>query len=152
MPFAYNPLPTELQAQAILKAAPLTLAAAPPSETKMKAGWLPPRNVWAGGLAGIIAWLILHAVSIYAHIDVVTVGQTLGFDPFTVLSGLIGGAIAWAVPPSVADVVTNLNDAIVHIAQKDPQSNVSYVIAPVQPPPGEPAVIVPPAVKLKDAA
>lgn len=138
----------EIEAAAILKAAPVTISqATPPSETQMRAGWIPPRNVWAGGLAGIVAWLILHVITVYANIDVVTLGHSLGFDPFTVLAGLVAAGIAWAVPPSVSDVVTNLNDAIVHIAQKDPQSNVSYVIAPVQPPPGEPAVIVPPAVK-----
>jgi hypothetical protein len=69
-------------------------------------------------------------------------GQVQGW-----LAGLIGLAVATWVPPSAADLIKNLNDAIVHLAQRDPDSNVSYVLPPVQPRQGEAPVIVPPANK-----
>lgn len=142
------------EAEAIINAAPsATAPALPANQTEMKSGWVPPRNVWAGGLAAILAWLVLHAITAFTGIDVGAIAANLGIsDPVTILSGLIGGLIAWAVPPSVSDVITNLNDGIVHLAQRDRQSNVSYALPAVRPPIGSNGKPEPPTIALEKAA
>lgn len=129
------------EANKILDAAPVATAqATPASETRMNSGVIPPRQVWAGGLAALITWVICYFLGQYT-------GIVIPLEIQTPISIFIGGIVASIVPPSVGDIITNLNDTIVHIAQRDPNSNVSYVLPPVQPPPGEAAIIVPPAVK-----
>lgn len=133
------PAISDQTASAIQKASAGAVAQPLPPEQSKMASWIPPRQVWAGGVAAIVAWLILHALAA-AGLDIAAILTPLGFDPAEVqtwLAGAIGLAIATWVPPSVADVVKNLNDDIVHLAQRDPKSNVSYVLPPVQNPPGE---------------
>lgn len=127
---------TNASADAILKAAPTaTSAPLPKSQTMMTTSWIPPRNIWAGGIAGILTWIICQLLSHFT-------GFVIPPDLQGYLAGAVGAGIAWIVPPSAKDLVKRLNDEIVHLAQRDPESNVSYVLPPVQPPKGEPAVII----------
>jgi len=137
---AIAPTPTPSQATAILKAAPSI--AAPPAAPGSSGinSWIPPQKFLAGGIGGIVTWLIVHLLSVYAGIDVPA-------DLQTYIASGVAALLVYIVPPSQKDVVQHLNDDIIHIAQRDPDSNVSYVLPPVQPPPGEPATIVPPASK-----
>lgn len=142
---------TENSAKAILAAVAPTavVQASSPANTQM-GSWIPPRQIWVGGVSAIVAWLILNILAHFG-LDIGAILQPLGFDPGTVqgwLAGAIGAGIAWIVPPAVRDIIQHLDDKIVQIAQKDPVSNVSYVLAPVQPPAGQAAVIVPPAEKI----
>lgn len=141
-----GPVLSVSEATKIISAAPMaTVGANPASDTKMKSSWVPPRKVWAGGVAAILSWLIIHALATFANIDVQGIAASLGItDPVTILSGLIGTAIAWVIPPSTSDVITHLNDVIINLAQRDPESNVSYVLPPVVPPAGASPVIQPP--------
>lgn len=112
---------------------------------------LPPQQFLAGGIGGIVTWFLIYGLEHWAHFDLVGFAGNLGIDPGTLqtgISGIVAAALVYLVPPSRADVVKNLNDDIVHLAQKDPDSDVSYALKPVQPPVGEPAVIVPPAKKV----
>lgn len=93
--------------------------------------WLPGRKVLAGGIGGVVAFGIL------------SVGKHYGIDPqpwadlimpppgtFNVMAILTGGitaGIAYIVPPSAKDVVNHLNDDIIAMAQKDPNSPVTAV-------------------------
>lgn len=98
---------------------------------------LPDQNVLAGGLAAVIAWVL---VQIADHFG-------LAIDPTvqTAIVLVIGFGLAHFVPLSAQDIINRLNDSIVHLAQRDPTSNVSYVVPPVRVPPGEPATIGGPA-------
>ena len=155
------PVMSPTEANALLAASPVTVQPSATGASGMTS-WVPPRQVIVGGASAIIAWLIIHALAA-AGLDIAAVvtvdpGHALvlafGLDPTTVagqvqgwLSGLIGLAIATYVPPSYADIIKNLNDKIIHIAQRDPATNVSYVLTPVTPRAGDPPTIIPPATK-----
>lgn len=79
--------------------------------------WLPDRKVLAGGIAGILAWLLVFIGNKY--------GMGITPDVQSLLTGAIGWAVAYLVPSSVRDVINHLNDDIVQIAAADPNSNVS---------------------------
>lgn len=142
------PVISATSAKAILAASPVTLQPSAPGASGVTS-WIPPRNIWVGGVAGIVAWLILHGLAA-AGLDIGAIATPLGFSTEQVqgwIAAAIAAGIATYVPPSVGDIIKHLNDTIVHIAQRDPATNVSYVITPVTPPIGEPATIVPPAPK-----
>lgn len=71
--------------------------------------FLPDRKVLAGGVSGVIAFLL----STYA-----------GLDPE--LSGLVSaaawGLVSYFVPPSVKDIVMRVDNTIIGLAVKDPDS------------------------------
>ena len=121
----------------------------PVSESQMNSP-VPPQQFLAGGIGGVVTWLLIWGLHRFANLDLIAIAATFGMDASTlqaVISGLVAAALVYLVPPSKADVIKHLDDEIVHTAMKDPESNVSYVQTPVQPPPGEPAVIIPPATK-----
>lgn len=135
-----KPTLTEAQAQAILKNAPVVAMPVAKADSVMAGPPIPPRQALAGGLAGIVAWLICYFLGKYT-------GIVIPLELQTPIAIFVGGLVASIIPPSAKDIIKNLNDAIVHAAQKDPESNVSYVLKPVQPPAGEAATITPPAQK-----
>jgi hypothetical protein len=93
----------------------------------------PDRNVLAGGLVGVACWGITTALA----------ARGIYIDPALqdALPLLVGFLIAHIVPRSAHEIVAELDDGIVHMAQADPDSNVSYVLPPAHVPPGEPAMI-----------
>ncbi len=149
---APRPVPTETQAATMLKAgatAGLTVPASEPGSSGVNS-WIPPRKFLAGGIGGIVAWALIWGLQHWLHFDLVTFAANFGvsIDALQMyIASAVGAALVYIVPPSKADVVKHLNDEIVHAAQKDPDTNVSYVLAPVKPPAGEAATIVPPAAK-----
>jgi len=74
--------------------------------------WIPDRKVLAGGLAGLLAWLVAMVASRY--------GFPLTPEQQTYVAGAIAWAVAYFVPPSKRDIVKHLNDDIVRMAQDDP--------------------------------
>ena len=73
---------------------------------------IPDRKVWAGGIAGIVSWIIL---SIAAR-----QGITLPVDQAT-LAGIVGWVVSYFTPPSARDIMKRLNDDLVKAAQDDPK-------------------------------
>lgn len=95
--------------------------------------YTPDRNVLAGGLTGVIGWGLMWIAGATGHpVDPITANGVLMVVAF---------GIAHFVPPSAQNIVNKLNDEIVHMAQIDPDSNVSYVLPPVRVPVGEPVFI-----------
>ena len=143
------PVMSEPQAKTLIAAAPVVSQPSLPGASGVTS-WVPPRNIWVGGLAGIVAWLLLHGLAA-AGLDLAAIAAPLGFSPEQIqgwIAAAIAGIVATYVPPSWGDLIKHLNDTLVHAAQRDPASSVSYVLPPVTPPVGEPAVIVPPAQKV----
>lgn len=132
------PILPSSQAKAILATGP-SAGASVPNASGMNS-WLPPQQFLAGGIGGVVTWLVVFGLNKWASVQIPPEVQTY------IASG-VAALIVWIVPPAQRDVVKNLNDEIIHIAQRDPASNVSYVLPPVQPPLGEPATIIPPATK-----
>ena len=142
------PIISSTAAKAIIAASPVATPPSSPGASGVTS-WIPPRNIWVGGVAGIVAWLVLHGLAA-AGLDIGAIATPLGFSTEQVqgwIAAAIAAGIATYVPPSVGDIIKHLNDTIIHVAQRDPATNVSYVITPVTPPLGEPAIIVPPATK-----
>lgn len=79
--------------------------------------WLPDRKVWAGGLAGFAAWLLVLAATRY--------GVPLDLQTASILVAAVGGGVSYLVPPSTRDIITRLNDGLVKMAQDDPSIPVS---------------------------
>lgn len=73
---------------------------------------IPDRKVIAGGVGGVLAWLILMAAS--------KAGIPISADVQAQLAGVIGWVLAWAVPPSTRDIITRLNNDLVAQAKADP--------------------------------
>jgi len=131
----YAPVPTTLQAAAILSAAPQI--APPASLPGASQTGIPNQKAVIATLGGLLTYIIVAALQKYAGITV----------PPELVSGAVAVLLALFVPPSQRDVVNNMTDANVHAAMRDPATQVSYVQTPVTPPTGEAAVIVPPATK-----
>lgn len=74
--------------------------------------YLPDRKVWGGGIAGVAAWGVLSAAQHY--------GVTIPVDSGT-LATIIAAGMAWAIPPSYADIASRLDNDIVELAQNDPK-------------------------------
>lgn len=127
-----SPIPTTSQASALLSAAPTIVA--PPSAPGASQTGVPSQKLVAGGIGGVLTWVIVAALNKYA-------GVTL---PADIVAYVVALALAYLVPPSQRDLIDHLTDEVVHAAQRDPDSNVSSVLAPTAPVPGQPAVITPP--------
>lgn len=144
--------PTHSQASAIISAgtaAGVTAAPSAPGASGVNS-WIPPRKFLAGGLGGIVTWIIIWGLQHWLGFDIVSFAQELGISPDALqadISSVVALALVYVIPPAEADTAKNLNDKIVQAAMADPDSNVSYVQAPVKPPLGEAPVIVPPAIK-----
>lgn len=129
-------IPTEAQARLILQTTPVSLVALPSKAGDSKTG-ISNQKIVAGGIAGVAAWIVCVVLQKYAGIGI----------PPDLLAPIIGVLIAYLVPPSQRDIIDHLTDEIVHAAQRDPDTNVSSVLAPTLPEPGQPAMITPPAPK-----
>jgi RecJ-like exonuclease len=90
---------------------------------------MPERKIWAGGLAAIAAWIIL---AIIAHF-LPSVAAVLPADAQTILSGLIGAAIANYVPPDIQDKIKHVDDAVIEIARASDASPASESPPPMTP-------------------
>lgn len=143
------PQMTNSDANKIIASSPVVSTPLPETQSVTSTSPLAvPRQIWAAGLFAIIAWLILWAISRFAHFDIDLWLTGLGFSAGTAqatLAGIIGLAVAKFVPPSIGDRIKWLNDQIVHLAQRDPKSDVSYVLPPVRPPVGETPIVDPAA-------
>lgn len=143
------PQMTNSDANKIIASSPVVSTPLPETQSVTSTSPLAvPRQIWAAGLFAIIAWLILWAISRFAHLDIDLWLTGLGFAAGTAqatLAGIIGLAVAKFVPPSIGDRIKWLNDQIVHLAQRDPKSDVSYVLPPVRPPVGETPIVDPAA-------
>lgn len=129
-------IPTEAQARLILQATPVSLVATASQAGDSKTG-IPNQKLVAGGVSGVAALIICVLLQKYA-------GITL---PIDIVAPIVGALFVAFVPPSQRDIVNHMTDEIVHAAQRDPDSNVSSVLAPTLPKPGQPAMITPPAPK-----
>lgn len=98
--------------------------------------WPPDKKIWAGGAAGIVAWIIL---SVLAHLGVDpqplvdSLTTTLGaphLDLQASLAGLIALLVAHYTTPSMQDVVAHVNNAVVKIANADPTNPTTAVVVP----------------------
>jgi len=78
----------------------------------------PDRKVLAGGLSGLLTWILVLLANHYFGLTVPPEIQTL-------ISGLVAFVFAYVIPSSVKDIVSKLNDDIIKIAAADPNSPVS---------------------------
>lgn len=108
----------------------LEVVAPAPTSTVLK---FPDRNVLAGGLVACIVWLVALGLGHF--------GITIDPGTQTALSVVLGFAVVHFVPRSAQEIIGELNDGIVQMAQADPTSNVSYALPPVHVPAGQPAII-----------
>ena len=72
--------------------------------TTTKKSWLPDRKVLASGVSGILTWLLGLAL--------IQMGVEL---PAEALGGIVAGVmalVAYAVPPSVRDVIERVDDTL----------------------------------------
>jgi hypothetical protein len=92
--------------------------AADPLQSAPSLSWIPSRKSMSGGIAGVLAFLVMTAVRYFTGVDL----------PAS-LDMLIIGAVTWGInylmPPSAKDVVNHLNNAIVKLAVEDPASPVT---------------------------
>lgn len=104
---------------------------------------LPDASVLAGGLAGLVAWGLLAAISAIFHFDlgaylqpyVVIVWSMLpapmSLSPPPSAQGaiaiLIGFAITYLVPDREKDIVKKVDDRIIALARQSPLSPASAV-------------------------
>lgn len=100
------------------------------SKSAPAASWLPGRKVLAGGLAGLATFGLLTGLRVWAHIDLQAYADIFVPPPGTMnVTALITGAmtagVSYFTPPSVKDVISHLNDRIVDLAGKMPDSPVT---------------------------
>lgn len=106
------------QAVAIRAAVPMVVSPASAPGASMTG--IPSQKAVAGGIGGIITWVIVAALSKYAGVAI----------PPELVSGVVALLLVWLVPPSQRDLINHLTDEVVHAAQRDPDSDVSAVLAP----------------------
>lgn len=133
------------QATAILSAGVPSQPAAPGSSGVNS--WVPPQKFLAGGIGGVVAWALIWGLQHWLNFDLVAFAANFGIsgDALQVyIASGVAALLVYIVPTSQVDAIKVMDDETVHIAQRDPATNVSYVIKPVVPPPGEAPVITPP--------
>jgi len=74
--------------------------------------FVPDRKVWAGGIAGVVAWAVMLGLSM-AGVQVPPEAQPL-------IMTIVVTAMGYLVPPSQRDIVKRLNDQLVAVAAADP--------------------------------
>jgi len=79
--------------------------------------WMPDRKIWAGGIAGLIAWGLCLLAGRY--------GLAITPDQQTMLTAGVGAAISYITPPSQYDKIKRLNDQLVQLAIDDPNIPVT---------------------------
>lgn len=88
---------------------------------RVKLHWLPDRKFLAGGVAGLVTWLLTLAAS--------TAGVEIPAELMTSAVGLVMGAVYYLVPPSAADIVRRIDGdlkrrfALEEIASADSRIN-----------------------------
>lgn len=83
--------------------------------------WIPDRKVWSGGLAMVLAWLIVEVLNRYAGANI----------PIEVTAGLafgIGKAVEYFVPQPAKELMEKINDGLVAAAGASPDSPVSQSV------------------------
>lgn len=83
---------------------------------------LPDRKVLAGGLSGLVTWLVVYISGRY--------GLDIPADVQAAIPLVFGLVVSYLVPPSQRDVLKRLDDGIIAIAARDPQTAVSEALAP----------------------
>ena len=140
---------TPAQANLILATTP-PAAIAPASAPGASKTGIPAQKVVAGGISGVLAWVLLATLAHFGFDLQPLANSLLGAnapDVQATLAGIIALAIANWVPPSQRDIINHLTDEVVHAAQRDPDSQVSAVLAPTAPAPGDAPVIAQPPSK-----
>lgn len=93
--------------------------------------WPPDRKVWAGGLAGILAWVLLSVLR-YFDLDMQPILISMLGESApnlqTLLTGFIIAFVSYVVPPSLRDKVDRVNNAIVMIANASPENHTTAQI------------------------
>jgi hypothetical protein len=90
--------------------------------------------VWAGGLAGVAAYVILGLASHFLGFDI-QAAMVAAFGPSAPdLQGMLATVIALAVAhftsPSLQDIVQHVNNAVVEVASATPGNPTTAVIVP----------------------
>lgn len=70
--------------------------------------WLPDRKILVGGLASLLAWVLVLCAA--------KLGFVLPLEQATALVAAVYGIVAYLVPPSVADVVKRVDETIIRLA------------------------------------
>lgn len=78
---------------------------------------MPDRKVWAGGLAGVVAWAIMFGAGHF--------GYQIPIEMQPLLVSFVGSVIGYITPASQYDKIKRLNDHLVAIAAADPTIPVS---------------------------
>jgi len=92
--------------------------------------YIPDRKYLSAGLAGLIAWVASKFLP--------------SFPPDETLAAITGlmGLVAYAVPPTVTDIISRVDDTIIGLAQRSALSPASPpVAAPAAPPPPPPPTV-----------
>lgn len=94
--------------------------------------WPPDRKVLAGGIAGLVAWILLSLLRHFTSFDLQPVLDTIfgmgTLDMQAVLSTAIAILIAHVTAPSVRDIVKRVDNGIVTIANADPDNPTTAVV------------------------
>lgn len=96
---------------------------ASPVTTSTKPWWLPDRKVYAGGIAGVLAFAILSIARHFGY-DLQPIADSI-FGPgainiLAVLTGAFTAGVSYIIPPSERDIVNKLNNRIVALGLADP--------------------------------
>lgn len=91
-----------------------------------KKSWVPDRNVLAGGIVGVIVYILQTGAD--------SLGVTIPMSLQPLLPIAVGFVVTYLLPPSAQDVAKRINDGIVKLAARMPASDVS-----------ERTVVVPPS-------
>lgn len=87
--------------------------------------WMPDRKFLAGGVAGVITWLIITLANRY--------GLEIPQDMQNGITGIIAMALVYMVPSSKKDIIRRIDDKLIVLARNDPDSAAS--------PPNTPAAV-----------
>lgn len=86
----------------------------------MKTNWIPSRKVLSGGVAGVVSWAVLTGLG-YFNVPIPLEMQVY-------LPALLTTLVSYLVPPAQQDIIRRLDDRLVAIAGKDPNSDVSPLV------------------------
>jgi hypothetical protein len=78
----------------------------------MQSSWVPDRKVLAGGIAGLLVWIVSIIAGRYGFVI------DASMQPMLILG--VTTLMAYVVPPSVNDVLKRLDNELVKHAQEDP--------------------------------
>lgn len=95
--------------------------------------WIPGQKVWAGGLSFVVAWLLLQGASTVAAWANVRYGIPIVIPQdqgtlATVAAG-VSYVVQYFVPPSVKDILGQVNTRLATLAKTDKQVATSLITA-----------------------